>query len=239
MAGMGNRFATEGFKLPKPLIDVNGEPMISKAISSLGLDIQGITTEWHFIIAKNNFTNQIKDTICALVNNAEFIEIDYITEGPASSALLFKDKINNDFELIIANCDQIMEWNSYMFGLNARQYDGTIVTYHNDTDKNSYARLDKRGLVAEVREKQVISNISLNGIHQWSKGRYFVESAEEMIAAEDRAPNGEFYIGPTYNYMIKKGLRVGIYHIPNCQHHAVGVPSDLERYLKYENSKHK
>ena len=57
-----------------------------------------------------------------------------------------------------------------------------------------------------------------------------------MIAANDRAPNGEFYIAPTYNYMINSGKAVGIYHIPNEQHHAVGVPIDLERFLKYDKA---
>jgi hypothetical protein len=129
-----------------------------------------------------------------------------------------------------------MEWNSDTFFLNVRQYDGAIVTYHSDTDKNSYARINKQGLVTEVREKEVISNISLNGIHYWKQGRSFVDSAENMIANNDRAPNGEFYVGPTYNYMIKRKQRVGIYHIPNQQHHAVGVPIDLENYLKYEKA---
>ena len=238
MAGLGIRFANHGYDLPKPLIDVNGKPMIIRAIESLGF-LLDIKSNWYFVIAKNNFTNQIKDTICSIIPDAKFIMIDYLTEGPTSSVLLFKDQINNDEELIIANCDQIMEWDSYLFFLNARQYDGTMVTYHNDTEKNSYARLDEKGLVIEVKEKEVISNVSLNGIHYWKKGKYFVDSAKKMIAAQDRAPNGEFYIGPTYNYMIKKNLKVGIYHIPNCQHHAVGVPADLERYLNYENSKNK
>jgi hypothetical protein len=63
---------------------------------------------------------------------------------------------------------------------------------------------------------------------------FFVASARMMIGADDRAPNGEFYVGPTYNYMINQGLKVGIYHIPNAQHHPVGVPEDLERYIAYE-----
>jgi len=239
MAGLGIRFANKGFTLPKPLVDVNGEPMIVKAVKSLGFDLLSVSCNWYFVIAKNNFTHLIKSTILEVIKEAKFLEIDYITEGPASTVLLYKDVINNEDELIIANCDQIMEWNSDLFFLNSRQFDGTIVTYHNDTDKNSYARLDKNGYVTEIREKAVISNVSLNGIHYWRKGKYFVSSAEEMIANQDRAPNGEFYIGPTYNYMINNGQRVGIYHIPNCQHHAVGVPADLERYLEHENSKNK
>jgi hypothetical protein len=54
---------------------------------------------------------------------------------------------------------------------------------------------------------------------------------------QDRAPNGEFYIGPTYNHMIRQGLTVGIYHIPNEQHHPVGIPDDLKKYLEHEKTK--
>lgn len=234
MAGLGIRFATQGFTLPKPLIDINGEPMIAKAIRTLDLD-----ANYLFVIAKNGFTYRVKEVIQNVKPDAKFIEIDYLTEGPAVTSMLFKDLIDNDDELVIANCDQILEWNSNTFLINARLYDGCVVTYHTNTEKNSYARLDKNGFVTEIKEKEVISDASLNGIHYWKHGKYFVESAMEMIACEDRAPNGEFYIGPTYNYMIQKGLKVGIYHIPNSQHHAVGVPSDLERYLEYENSKNK
>jgi len=232
MAGLGSRFPSHTYPMPKPLIEVNGEPMIAKAIKSLNLD-----GDYHFVIAKNNFTDLVKETILGIVPASKFTEIDYITEGPAVSAMLFKKQINNNNELVIANCDQIMEWNSNNFLHNVRLYDGAVVTYHTDTEKNSYARLDSDGFVVEIREKEVISNVSLNGIHYWKKGSHFVESVEKMIEMQDRAPNGEFYIGPSYNYMIRKGLKIGIYHIPNAQHHPVGVPEDLEKYLKHEKTK--
>ena len=230
MAGEGSRFPKDQY-LPKPLIDVNGKPMIVRAIESLGIEGQ-----YHFIIRQNEYTNIVKEIIGKVVKNPNFVEITETTEGPACSALLFKEFINNDDELVIANCDQIMEWDSKLFFHNVRLYDGAVVTYYSDTDKNSYARLDKKGHVTEIREKEVISNISLNGIHYWKQGKDFVSSAEEMIAADDRAPNGEYYIAPTYNYMIHAGSTVGIHHIPNEQHHAVGVPVDLERFLKHEKT---
>ena len=232
MAGLGSRFPSHTYPMPKPLIEVNGEPMISKAIKSLNLE-----GNYFFVVAKNQFTSLVEETITAIKPGSKFIEIDYITEGPANSALLFRDQINTNEELVIANCDQIMEWNSENFLHNVRLYDGAVVTYHTNTDKNSYARLDKNGLVVEIREKEVISNVSLNGIHYWKKGTHFVNSADKMIELQDRAPNGEFYIGPTYNHMIRQGLKVGIYHIPNEQHHPVGVPDDLKKYLEHEKTK--
>ena len=229
MAGLGSRFLTKGFNIPKPLIDVNGTPMIVRAIQSLGIP----NAKYLFVISKNDYSEVIKKEISRYVD-CNFKEIDYITEGPACSALLFKDQINNDEELVIANCDQIMEWNSNAFLLNVRLYDGCVVTYYETTEKNSYAKIDKLGHVIEIQEKNVISNVSLNGVHYWKCGKYFVESAEEMIKEDVRAPNGEFYVGPSYNYMVQKGLIVGIYHIPNQMHHPVGVPDDLEKFLKYE-----
>lgn len=229
MAGNGSRFPRDKYPLPKPLIDVNGKPMIEQAIKSLGF-----VGQWHFILRNNEFLEQTKAILNSIVYNPKFIVVDYETEGPAASVLLFKDCINNDEPLITANCDQIMNWNVNLFYHNVNLYDGAVVTYYADTDKNSYAKIDKYGQVVEMREKQVISNISLNGIHYWKKGKYFVNSAEAMIAANDRAPNGEFYIAPTYNYMIKENLNVGIYHIPNECHNSVGVPEDLTKFINNE-----
>ena len=126
-----------------------------------------------------------------------------------------------------------MEWDPELFLINARyyKYDGLVVTYTTDTPKNSYAKMNSNGLVTEIKEKVVVSNISLNGIHYWRKGTYFVKSTEDMIQCNDRAPNGEFYVGPTYNYMIKNNLKIGVHHIPNEQHNPVGVPEDLKKYL--------
>jgi len=229
MAGNGSRFPREKYFYPKPLLDVNGQPMIRRAILSTGFK-----GTWHFILRQNEFLELTKKIISETIESPKFYEVGYETEGPASSVLLFKDSINNDHELIVLNCDQIMEWDPSLFFHNVRLYDGCVVTYTSDSEKNSYARIDKQGLILEMREKEVISNIGLTGIHYWRKGSYFVNSAESMIADNERAPNGEFYVAPTYNYMIKNQQKVGIYHIPNEQFHPVGIPVDLDKFIKYE-----
>jgi NDP-sugar pyrophosphorylase family protein len=231
MAGLGSRFPKDKYYLPKPLIDVNGKSMIARAIESL--DIDG---RYYFVLRNDEFLKITQSVISTVIKNPRFVTVDHTTEGPACSVLLFKEYINNNEELITANCDQIMEWSSELFFHNVRLYDGAVVTYYSDTDKNSYVKINKKGLAVQFAEKEVISNISLNGIHYWKKGQDFVNSAEEMIAADDRAPNGEFYIAPSYNYMINAGKKIGIFHIPIEQHHAVGVPIDLEKFLKYDKT---
>lgn len=227
IAGLGSRFPNS--KIPKPLIEVHGKPMISAAIESMGLDGNYI-----FIIReehdqKYNLEKHLKDII-----NCTVIKVDYLTQGPACTALLAEEFINNDEPLIIANCDQIMHWDKETFNLFCKYYphDGFVVTYFADTPMNSYVKINSDGFATSMKEKEVISNISTNGIHFWKKGSFFTESANDMVFANDTAPNGEFYIAPTYNYMIKRGLKVGVYHVPNEQHWAVGTENDLLKYFE-------
>lgn len=229
MAGEGTRFPRDTYKIPKPLIDIKGVPMIQRAIQSLGL----IGT-YHFVIRKDSYYDQVCSLLHKILADPKIISVEETTEGPASSCLLFRDYIDNENELVVANCDQIMWWDPNLFLNTARyyRYDGMVVTYTTDTPKNSYARIDRNGFVQEIKEKEVISNISLNGIHYWRKGRYFVQSVQDMVGYNDRAPNGEFYVGPSYNHMIKRGLKVGIHHIPNYQHNPVGVPEDLNLFMQ-------
>ncbi len=227
MAGLGERFTSEGYTEPKPLIKINGLTMIELVLKSLMINGRFI-----FVVRPELDINSVHYVIKKNVREYEFVITEELTEGPACSVLLCENKLNKDDELIVANCDQIMEWDGSSFLNAAKNNDGTVVTYYSQTPKNSYARLNKFNKVTEIKEKEVISNISLNGIHYWRKAKFFIDSAHKMIEADDRAPNGEFYVGPTYNYMISEGLSVGIYHIPKDQHHAVGTPTDLKRYLK-------
>jgi NDP-sugar pyrophosphorylase family protein len=164
MAGEGTRFPKDTYKVPKPLIDINGVSMIQRAIESLGL-----VGTYHFVIRKDSYYDQVCSLLHSIFPSVKIISVDHTTEGPASSCLLFKDFINNDKELVIANCDQIMWWDADLFLTTARyyKYDGLIVTYSTNTPKNSYACIDRNGFVEEIREKEVISDISLNGIHYW------------------------------------------------------------------------
>ena len=221
MAGLGSRFKASGYTVPKPLIPIEGKPMIENAVDTLG-----IKGNFIFITQKKH---NLKSHLQSIYENCNVI--DYITKGSACTCLLAKEYINNNLPLIITNCDQIMWWDDKSFATFVENYpyDGFVVTYTSDTIKNSYIRLNRDGFGVELAEKQVISSISLNGIHYWRQGKDFVYSAETMIKNNENY-NGEFYVAPTYNNLIKKGKKIGVYHIPNEQHNAVGTPEDLIKY---------
>jgi NDP-sugar pyrophosphorylase family protein len=231
MAGRGERFSNNGFDIPKPLIELEGKTMIELAIKSLNIEGNYIYVTYRY--TNKEFNQKLEEILNRITPNCTIIKIDYITEGPASSALLAKKYIDNEEELIITNCDQIMSWDSKNFleFIKKTDKEGIVVTYNSSTEKNSYVKLNEIGDAIELAEKKVISEFSLNGIHYWKKGKYFVESAEDMISKNIRV-NNEFYISMTYNEMIEKKLKVSNYHIINNHHHAVGTPEDLKEYLK-------
>jgi len=231
MAGEGTRFKIKNSDIIKPLIDIHGSPMAVHAMQTLGMEGEKIV-----ILQKNETGFKIEKEINKYFNKIKFLYTEKLTDGPACSALIAKDYIKNDDELIITNCDQILSWDSLAFKTFIKHinYDGIIVTYHCSSTKNSYAQMNKNGTVSKIKEKEVLSDVSLNGVHYWKRGKDFVESAEKMIQNNERYKN-EFYVGPTYNYLIEEGKIVGIYHIPASQHHAIGTPEDLERYLNNAN----
>lgn len=222
-AGNGSRFKYN-YAMPKPLIPINGVPMITRAIRSLNIQAQ-----FHFVLRDNEFLQATIEAISLEVNNPNIVKVSSATQGAAASVLLLEDYIDSSSELIVANCDQIMKWDSESALQAMRRYDGAVVTYNDTNPKNSFARVID-GLVEEIKEKEVIGNIALTGIHYWAKAGYFFDSAKRMIERNDRQ-NNEFYVAPTFNYLINDGLDIGIYHIRKNEFFPVGTPEDLESYL--------
>jgi dTDP-glucose pyrophosphorylase len=226
MAGLGSRFSKNGFQLPKPLIKINDQAMIIHAIRSL--DIPG---NYYFLIRENEFFEETKKILLEEKPDCVILSVQETTEGAAVSALKFKEYIDNDNELIITNCDQIMQWNASVTLETLRKFDGGVVTITSCDPKHSYVKINANNLAEQLVEKQVISDHALTGIHYWKRGSDFVRSAESMINNNDRSANGEFYVAPTYNYLINEGLKISTVKLADNEFFPVGTPDDLERYL--------
>lgn len=230
MAGRGKRFEEAGYTFPKPLIDIDGKPMIQLVIENLNLPGNHI-----FICQKEHLEKYaIKDLLELIKKGSEIISIDKITEGAAITVLLAKSMINNDEELIIANSDQLLDWSPQHFlsFMRKKNVDGGIVTFISTHPKWSFVKVDEGGYVKEVAEKRPISNIATVGIYYFKKGRYFVEAAEKMVKKNVRV-NNEFYVAPTYNEMILEGKKILSY--PVAEMRGLGTPEDLQKFMKFSS----
>jgi len=226
MAGAGSRFEKAGYSFPKPLIDVNGEPMVKIVTDNLNLKANFI-----YLVQKLHREKYNLDTLLNLISpNCKIVDVDGITEGAACTTLLAKEFINNDNPLIIANSDQFLEWdsNEFMYKMNETNVDGGIVTFYSTHPKWSFAKLDKDGYVSEVAEKNPISDIATVGVYFWKNGSDYVKFAEEMIDRNVRV-NNEFYVCPVFNQAIKSGKKIRTFNIDKMW--GLGTPEDLNQYL--------
>lgn len=231
MAGAGSRFEKAGYTFPKPLIDVNGEPMIKVVSENLNLEANFI-----YIVQKSHREKYNLDTLLNLVSpNCTIVEVDGLTEGAACTTLLAKDFINNDQPLIMANSDQFIEWdsNEFMYKMNETGADGGIVTFTSTHPKWSFAKINENGFVTEVAEKNPISDIATVGVYFWKHGSDYVKYAEQMISKEIRV-NNEFYVCPVFNEAISDGKKIRTFNIEKMW--GIGTPEDLNYFLeKYNN----
>jgi len=228
MAGAGSRFSKVGFKLPKPLIDVNGKPMIQHVVDNLNIDAHYI-----FVVQKEHAEKyNVKAYLELMAPGCSVVLTDGLTEGAACTTLLAKEFIDNDKHLLIANSDQFVEWSScdFMYSMLCDDADGGILTFLADDPKWSYVRLGEDGYACEVAEKKVISNEATVGIYYWKKGSEYVRLAEQMISKNIRV-NNEFYVCPVYNEAFAERHRVKIFRADKMW--GLGTPEDLEFFLKH------
>jgi HAD superfamily hydrolase (TIGR01509 family) len=229
MAGAGSRFEKAGYTFPKPLIDINGVPMIQKVVNNLNFDAKHT-----FIVQKSHKEKYNLDSVLNLISkNCNIIDVDGITEGAACTTLLAKQFINNDNSLIIANSDQFIEWNvnEFMYKMKEQDVDGGILCFNSTHPKWSFVKTDEYGFVTEVAEKNPISNIATVGIYYWKKGSDYIKYAEQMIANNTRH-NNEFYVCPVFNEAIADGKKIKIFNIEKMW--GLGTPEDLSNFLKNE-----
>lgn len=228
MAGRGSRFANAGYVLPKPLIDVNGSPMIEVVTGNI---TPGCEHRFIYICQQEHLEHyHLADRLEGISPGCVVITVDHITEGAACTVLLAEKYIDNSSPMMIANSDQFVDTdiNKYISALG--NYDGLIMTMPADDPKWSFIQYDSQGYVTMVREKEVISNEATVGIYNYAKGSDFVKYAKQMIAKNIRV-NNEFYVAPVYNEMIKDNKKIVFKNVGENMH-GLGTPEDLEKFLR-------
>lgn len=228
MAGEGSRFIKAGYTFPKPLIDVDGEPMIKRVIDNIKIPNASYT----FIVRRDHVEQyNIDELLKSYCPSCNITIVNGITQGAACTALLAEEYISNGETLVIANSDQLVEadWENFQLVryLYSENTAGIIFTFNSSHPKWSFVKV-KDMCITEVAEKKPISNIATCGIYEFKTGRLFVEAAKRMIK-KNITTNGEFYIAPVYNEIIEARWDIHPFYVSKMI--SLGTPEDLENYL--------
>lgn len=234
MAGEGSRFAKAGWATPKPLIELNGQPLFKHAISSVAAE--GIPMKYSFIVRQEHIDKYgIDKGIQSFLPEANIFSVMKTTRGAVETCLMAESAIADDDAVIVMDCD--LEFRSAKFieiirGILAQSLEqaegGALVSFTSDQPKYSYAEVGDDGLVKRTAEKEVISSHALCGAYFFSTGKRFKQVAHQLLD-EPEFKKPEYYVSLLYNYLLARGEKV--YLAPMEEYYSYGTPEELQRYL--------
>ena len=231
-AGKGSRFAEVGFQLAKPLIPIWEIPMLIWVISNFPL--QG-SDEIKVLCQKaHGIPDALQGFVRKLQCRIEFIEIDYWTDGPAHSLEILLEGVPDISPVICANSDQYIFSGlpDFLTAVRDGKSQGQILTMEATTNAWSYIGRDKHGKVNRVVEKEEISREATVGVYGWDSAST-LRSALAWQRTSGLKVNNEYYVAPSYQYLIEKNLDISTHSVGlhGVGVHGLGIPKDLAHFL--------
>lgn len=226
MAGEGRRFREAGYQAAKPFIDVKGRPMIVRVIENLRPISDCFT-----LICRSNVVEKLEKITGGMEMDIRCLPVPGLTDGSVASVLTARDKIAPEVPVIIANADQLVEYDVAKWREHLEEENRHSIWLFGPAThpKWSYAKVWD-GKIIEVAEKNPISQLATVGIYYWNKWESYVSAADAMMQNDDNRVNGEWYNAPVYNEAIKRGETVRPFYPRKMI--GLGTPEDLEAYVK-------
>jgi len=225
MAGRGSRFFGTAERGPKPLIEVQpGRIMLDYVADYLQFDEP---YRLIFVCLREHAQDaRLQAFMRRMGPKHRLLAVEQLTNGPAASALVARDLLAADDELIVAYCDGAYDLDMQLFveRMRQRDADGGVLIYPSTLPSRAYAMLvgDRVGAIAE---KQVISPDAVAGVYYFRRAADFVGAAQTLLA--EAADTREVYVSTTYNLLIAAGGKVIGERISLEQYVEMGTPADL------------
>lgn len=230
MAGLGTRFRKAGYTVPKYEIIVHEKSAFYWSMESLK-GFYSPDNDYYYIVRKDDnasefIKNEWEKSANAPLSQMHIIELEHMTDGQATTAMLAADVWKKDDSLLIYNIDTYVE--SGEMKTEDISGDGFIPCFNAEGDHWSFVLLDEAGDAVEVREKKRISDNCTIGAYYFSSCELYERMYNEYYSGDANMEKGEKYVAPLYNYMISKGMKVRISNVPQEKVHVLGTPEELE-----------
>lgn len=245
LAGHGSRFIKKGYQDPKPLIQVNNNPMVIQAIKCLPQSTNNIFICLDYHLKNYPLEKKIKETY----PNCKVYGINQVTEGQACTTEIGikNSKIDLEKPILITACDNGIYYDVGKYQKIVDNLDNDIIVWsfrNKPTSKNNpnmyaWMEVDENNFVKHVSCKKFIPDVHniknshvIVGTIFFRKAKYFMEGLKENYKNNIRT-NNEFYIDDVLNQNIKTGLKVKVFQVEN--YICWGTPDDYETYLYWQD----
>jgi len=239
MSGLGQRFIDSGYNDPKPLIQVDGKPIIEHVVNLFPGedDVTFICNDLHL-----NETN-MKEILTSVKPSCRIYEVPVEgREGPVHAVSLIFDNIDDSKEVIVSYCDYGTDWNytEFLKDTRLRDADGAIACYKGfhphmlGTDNYAFLKETSMGSrwMEAIQEKlpfttNRMEEYASNGTYYFKTGAIMKKYFQRLMDLQIKVKN-EYYVSMVYNLLVQDGLRVNIFEIDHMLQW--GTPYDLEVY---------
>ena len=251
MSGFGERFRRAGYAVPKPLIEVDGVPMIGHVINMFPGEIDFI-----FVCNRDHLNNpdyKMAETIKALCPTGRIIGISAHKLGPIHAVLEAEHLLDPHRPVVVNYCDFTCywDWGHFKSFVSDANCTGAIPAYkgfHPHTlGTTNYAYIKEAleidsagatGWVMDIQEKQPYTN---NRMDEYaSSGTYYFASAKIMTDAfalaikQNLNVGGEFYVSLAFKALLEQNKRIAIYPLQHFMQW--GTPDDLREYISWSDA---
>ena len=234
MAGEGKRFKDDGILEPKYMIKVKDKTLFEWSIDSLPINISKkiifVCLEEHE--KKFNVSEFIKKIMNHKYPNSKY-EVIYVkqtTGGQVETVLHTKHLIRPESSLIIYNIDTYFvstRLKTKILTLKNKNIDGLLGCFKSNNENLSFIKLNEKGFVEEVKEKEKISDYASTGLYMFTKAKQFFEAGENMIKNKIKIKN-EYYVSEIYNMLLKSNAKFEIDLVDEFS--PLGTPDELKKF---------
>jgi NDP-sugar pyrophosphorylase family protein len=240
MSGFGERFRRAGYSLPKPLIPVDGKPIIAHVI-----DMFPDETDFIFICNKDHLAvpeYEMSKTLRQYCPTGKIVPIDAHKLGPVNAVLQAREHINQDSPVIVNYCDFTQYWDYEDFKSFTQQTrcDGALPCYRGFHPHSlgstfyAYVRHDDFWMT-DIQEKQPYTDdptdeYASSGTYYFASGALCLEALDAQMSQE-LTKGGEYYVSLAYKPLLAEKKKIAIYDIQHFMQW--GTPADLEDYLNW------
>ena len=233
MAGFGRRFAEAGYILPKYELIALDRPLFDWSMVGLG-DFLG--AGWRLRLAARSGEGArefITARAAAMpLTVDDIVELDQPTDGQATTAYILAQRSPPDLPFAVFNIDTFITPGTLAPSQIPADCAGWVPCFEAPGDGWSFARVDDKDRIVELREKQRIAPHATIGFYWFRSGALYCETYRRFFADAGGMERGERYIAPMYNDLIAAGEIVTMARVPFDAIGALGTPDQVAAFRR-------
>ncbi len=237
MSGFGERFRRAGYTVPKPLIEIDGKPIIAHVIDMFPgeLDFIFICNQDHL----NNPDYRMEEILRQYCPTGRVVGIPGHKLGPIHAVRQVEHLIDPDGPVVVNYCDFTCYWDWHHFKgfVTETACAGAIPAYkgfHPHTlGSTNYAYMrEDNGWVSDIQEKQPYTDnrmeeFASSGTYYFATGKIMSE-AFRLTMEQALTIGGEYYVSLSYKPLLAANHPVAVYPLQHFMQW--GTPDDVAEY---------